>query len=332
MHSNLLKHPYGCWRCGCQLGTPRDQQTFQFISAMGLERLRRAHQLLALGKQGRVVFDIGSAATFPCDTVLQLSLSLWLFARVENDLFRSLQQLACKPSLNSALARYPTFLFAKQGSGVAPEAGDEALANELASIRKSVFRAFKKRHFPGLRLSVGLLSIMWRDIQGASLPPEYYGVLAYLDWLSYWCNAKVPGDLSHSPAGCQRKMKAWIAATRKHSVFQRACTPASERWLLRQILVCEITTLLQRQVEQGWAHEQTSEPSEDTTVLYRRLVYPICWAVFFSQDREGRLNMTFISALSWKGTDRYSHGANLHPGVKSFRRSEFLATLKSLMA
>ncbi|WP_454870251.1 TniQ family protein [Pseudomonas lini] len=325
LHANLLKHPYGCWRCGRQLGAPRDRQSLHFISPLGAERLRQAHQLLSLGKSGHVVFDIAGAADFQCDNVVQLSQSIQQFARVEADLFRDLQRLACERSLHSWLARYPTFRPANQLVSKAPEVTDEALAKELVSISKSIFRNFKKRHFPAFRLTEGLLATLWRDMQGVLLPAQYYSGMAYLDWLSYWRNAKVPSDLRHSSTGCQKRMLAWIAEKKRHNVFQRARAPSVKRWLLRHMLTCDITTLLQSQTEQGLALPQTD-------VRYRRLFHPVCWAVFFSEGSSGRSSLTFISALSWQASCGSGHGESTSAQYKPARSQDWVAVLRSLDA
>lgn len=325
LNANLLKHPYGCWRCGGQLGAPRDWQSLHFISPLGAERLRRAHQLLVLGKTGHIVFDFAGAADFQCDNVLQLSQSIQQFARVEADLFRDLQTLACDHSLYSVLARYPTFRPANQPASKVPEVTDEALAKELASISKSIFRNFKKRHCPALLLTTELLATLWRDIQGVSLPAQYYSGLAYLDWLSYWRNAKVPSELRHSSMGCQKRMLAWIAEKKRHSAFQRASAPSVERWLLRHMLACDITTLLQSQAEQGLALAQRD-------VRYRRLFHPVCWAIFFSEESSGRSSLTFIPALSWRANYGDGHGELPSAHYNPSRNRDWVAVLHSANA
>jgi len=323
MHAKLFKHPYGCWRCGRQLGAPRDRQSLHFISPLGAERLRQAHELLSLGKSGNVDFDISGAADFQCDNVLQLSESIQQFAKVEADLFRDLQTLACDASLSSVLARYPTFRPDILPVSGVPAVTDEALAKELASIAKSIFRHFKKRHFPSLRLTDGLVSMLWREIEGISLPAQYYSCVAYLDWLSYWRNAKVPSQLRYSTAGCHKKMLAWIAEKKMHSVFRRASTPSVERWLLRQLLACDITTLLQHQSEQGLLAGLTD-------VRYHRLIHPVCWVVFFSEGRSGNANLTFISALSWQEGSGGGGGESTSSHHEPSRSQDWAATLRSL--
>lgn len=297
LDAHLFKHPYGCWRCGRQLGTARSRQALHFISPWGAQRLHRAHQLLELGQARRVVFDIASAADFQCDNVLQLSLSIPQFARVEAELFRDLQALACDPALPQVLARYPSFRPTQQPKAGTSDA-EEDMAKELISITKSIFRNYRKQHLPRLRLTKALLGRLWRDVQGVSLPQEYYGALAYLDWLSYWNGAKSPGGLPCSAMGGQKKMQAWLSEKKRHSVFSQLHTLASERWLLRRLLACEITTFLRRQVEQGVA--QSPKLPEEMKRCYRRLIPPVCWAVFFSEGRSGIATMTFISALSWQ--------------------------------
>ncbi|MHC8366844.1 TniQ family protein [Pseudomonas sp. ZT5P21] len=323
MHANLFKYPYGCWRCGQHLGAPRDRQSLHFISPLGAERLRRAHELLSLGRNGIVDFDIAGAADFQCDNVLQLSESIRQFAHVEADLFRDLQTLICDASLAPVLARYPTFRPAILSVSVAPEVTDEALAKELASIAKSIFRNFKKRNFPGLRLTRGLISMLWRGAEGTSMPAQCYSIVAYLDWLSFWRNAKVPSQLRYSAAGCEKKMLAWIAEKKMHSVFQRANTPSVERWLLRQILACDITTLLQRQLQHGLLAGQMD-------ACYGRLIHPVCWAVYFSEGRSGKSNLTFISALSWQKSCGDEEGESTSGQYKSSRSRDWAAMLRSL--
>lgn len=331
LHANLLKHPYGCWHCGRQLGAPRDRQSLHFTSPLGAERLRQAHQLLKLGKAGRVVFDIAGAEDFQCDNILQLSQSIEQFARVEADLFRGLQVMACNPSLSVVLTRYPTFHPDNRSEKRAPEEADEALANELAAITKSIFRNFKKRYFPALRLTDRVLAMLWRDIQGVSLPVEYYSGMAFLDWLSYWRNAKVPSGLRYSAAGCQKRMRAWIAEKKRHGVFRRANTLSSERWLLRQMLACEITTLLQRQSEQGLALAEKGTPAQ-TDVRYHRLIHPVCWAVYFSEENRGMSSLTFISALSWQASCSGEHDGRSVVDCKLVHSHDWEAVLHSLNA
>jgi hypothetical protein len=323
LHAKLFKHPYGCWRCGRQLGVSRDRQSLHFISPLGAERLRQAHELLSLGRNGNVDFDISGAADFQCDNVLQLSESLQQFAMVETDLFRDLQTLACDASLSSVLARYPTFHPDLLPVSRVPAITDEALAKELTSIAKSIFRHFKKRYLPGLRLADGLLSMLWREIEGGSLPVQYYRGVAYLDWLCFWRNAKVPTQLRHSTAGCHKKMLAWIAEKKTHSVFRRANTPSSERWLFRQILACDITTLLQHQSEQG-------PLAGLADVRYHRLIHPVCWAVFFSEGHGGSANLTFISALSWQEGSVSGDGELTSIPHKPFRSQDWAKTFRSL--
>jgi len=332
LDANLFKYPYGCWQCGRQLGAARDQQSLRFISTMGMGRLRQAYRVFELQKGGGVTFDIFGAADFEPDNVLQLSMSIKQFAQTESDLFRELQELACDPKLNIALSWHPTFFDTKLPMALAPEESEEALANELASISKCIFRHFKKLHFPALRLSDRLLSMLWRDIQGISLPAEYYGGLAYIDWLSYWRNAKVPCDLHHSVRGCQKKMLGWIAEKKRHRVFQQASTPSSQRWLLRQILACEISTLLLRQLEQGQFFEQGVEAQTLADVSYHRLIHPVCWAVFFSDEGGGKSNLTFVSAPSWRGEGRNGGDRMTPPGFKPFVTRNFMAALRSRSA
>lgn len=330
LHPNLFKYPYGCWRCGRQLGAPRERHALHFISLLGAERLRQAHQLLGLGKTGRLVFDIAGAAEFQCDNVLQLSQSIQQFSRIETDLFRNLQALAFDRSLHSVLARYSTFRPASRSVCGMPEVTNEAVAAELGSILKSIFRNFKKRHCPTLRLTDELLAILWRDIQGVSLPAQYYNGLVYLDWLSYWRDAKVPCNLRHSATGCRKRMLAWIAENKMHSVFQRANTPAVERWLLRHLLACDITTLLRRQLEQGLAVTKEGAQPTQKDVCYRRLIHPVCWAVFFSEESSGRSSLTFISALSWHINYGGRQAAATSTDCKRSRGQDWGGMLRSL--
>nr|WP_294973336.1 hypothetical protein [uncultured Pseudomonas sp.] len=299
LDAHLFRHPYGCWRCGRQLGMTRNAQALHFISPWGMQRLRRAHQLLELGQARRVVFDIASAENFHCDNVLQLSLSLKQFASLEAELFRDLQALACDPALSHVLSGYPTFRPVPQAKTGTAEVEND-IEKELISITKSIFRNFRKRHLPRLRLTKALLGRLWRDVQGVSLPREYYGALAYLDWLSYWSGAKTPGGLPCSAMGARQKMQEWLSEKKRHSVFSQVYTLAGERWLLRRLLACEITTFLRRQMEPGAA--QSSQLAANRELCYRRLIPPVCWAVFFSEACNGIGIMTFISALSWQAS------------------------------
>lgn len=165
--------------------------------------------------------------------------------------------------------------------------------------------------------------MLWRGMEGVSLPTQSYSIVAYLDWLSFWRNAKAPSQLSYSAAGCEKKMFAWIAEKKMHSVFQRASTPSVERWLLRQILACDITTLLQRQLQHGLLAGQME-------ACYRRLIHPVCWAVYFSEGRSGKSNLTFISALSWQKSCGGEVGESTSGQYKSSRNRDWAATLRSL--
>lgn len=297
---SLFKHPYGCWRCGRQLGHGRDPQSLRFISAPGMERLRQVYRMLGVDQKKHVIFDVAGPADLHCDNVLQLSQSIQQFVQVEADLFCDLQVLVCGPSLPSALLQLPTFSPSINHEKGVGEAVGEILVNELVSISKSIFRYFRKRYLAQLPLTDRLLEMLWRDIQGVVLPVQYYDLVAYLDWLCYWRHVKLPRELLHSADGSAKKIGAWIAEKKRHSLFRQVATPAAERWLLRQMLACEIVTLLKRQMEQGKALTKIDGTPECADVPYQRLFHPVCWAVVFAEQSSGSPNMTFISAHSWK--------------------------------
>lgn len=300
LKASLFKHPYGCWRCGRQLGEGRDPQSLRFISAPGMERLRQIHRMLGVDQKKHVVFDIAGPAELQCDNVLQLSESTQYFARVEANLFRDLLVMACDPLLQSAPPHYPTFSSAMKSKEEEFEVAGEILVNDLVSISKSIFRHFKKQYFAHTPLTDRLLEMLWRDIQGVSLPVKCYSALAYLDWLCYWRYAKVPHELLGSAQGSKKKIVAWIAEKKRHNMFQRIITPTAERWLLRQILGCEIVTLLKRQMEQAKELTKGLDTPRYADVPYRRFLHPVCWAVVFAEQSTGSPKMTFISAHSWK--------------------------------
>ncbi|AEB58511.1 MULTISPECIES: TniQ family protein [Pseudomonadaceae] len=301
----LFKHPYGCWRCGRQLGCGRDPQSLRFISAHGMQRLRQFHRMLG-GENKHLVFDIVGPADLHCDNVLQLSHSVQQFTRVEADLFSNLQVMACDHSFQSALRQYPTFSRFSRANQEEVGVESEILINELVSISKSIFRNIKKNHLAEIRLTDKSLELLWRDVQGVLLPANYYTVLAYIDWLCYWRQAKVPCELLRSAHSSRVKMAAWIAEKKRHSLF-RQTSPEAERWLLRQMLGCEVVTLLKRQMEQRQLLTQGVDAPDCTDVPYRRILHPVCWAVVFSEQSGRPPSMTFISAHSWNTDRNESH-------------------------
>ncbi|WP_236715516.1 hypothetical protein [Pseudomonas sp. BMS12] len=321
----LFKHPYGCWRCGHQLGSGRDPQSLRFISAPGMSRLRQLHRML--GGEGKyLAFDIVGPTELHCDNVLQLSHSVQQFARVEVDLFADLQAMACDPSFQSAPRQYPTFFHSAKLKREEVVAESEALVSELVGISKSIFRNFKKNYLAEIRLTDKSLTMLWREIQGVALPADYYAVLAYIDWLCYWRHAKVPCELLHSALGSRVKMAAWIVEKKRHSLF-RLVSPAAERWLLRQMLGCEIVTLFKRQMEQRGALIQgVGTPESD--VPYRRVLHPVCWAVIFSEQIGTPPSMTFVSAHSWKTSCEKNHSEFTPDEVRPFHSKSWLKVFR----
>ena len=313
-NATLFKYLYGCWHCGRQLGSGRDPQSLRFISAPGMSRLRQVHRMLG-GENEHIVFDIVGPADLYCDNVLQLSHSVQQFARVEADLFRDLQAMACAPSFQSSLRQYPTFLHSDKIKQEEAGTDSEILVNELVSISKSIFRNFKKNYISKICLTSNSLEMFWRDIEGALLPANYYSVLVYIDWLCYWRQAKVPRELLHSTHGSKVKVAAWIAEKKGHGLF-RQVTPAAERWLLRQMLGCEVVTLLKRQMEQREALAKGVDTPEYADIPYRRLLHPVCWAVVLTERSVSPPSMTFISAHSWK-TGREPSPLELPPDEES---------------
>lgn len=101
-------------------------------------------------------------------------------------------------------------------------------------------------------------------------------------------------------------MAAWIAEKKRHSLF-RQTSPEAERWLLRQMLGCEVVTLLKRQMEQRQLLTQGVDAPDCTDVPYRRILHPVCWAVVFSEQSGRPPSMTFISAHSWNTDRNESH-------------------------
>ncbi len=299
LHAELFKQLYGCWHCGHKLGIERNSQSLRFISAPGMERLRSVHQMLATTKNKRISFDIVGPADLHCDNVLQLSQSAQQFAKVETALFHELQELACAPPSQSELLGFPTL----RPSFTPLEQTEESLdilVNDLMSISKSIFRNFRKRYRIKFNLTQRLLGLLWRDIEGVLLPSTCYGVLAYLDWLCYWRNTKVPCELLSSARGSKRRITSWIAEKKEHKTFRQMTTPMAQRWLLQHILACEILTLLHQQIAAGMAVVTDCPSRKVVEVPYRRFFHPVCWAVIAVEQNTGAPILTFISAQSWK--------------------------------
>jgi len=298
LNANLFKNLFGCWRCGYKFCGDRDSlQSLRYMKDIVAEagQLRQFHQILSEEQNLHVWFDIAGPEDLSCDDVLQLSLSIKAFAQVEYGLFRDLQAMALDPGLRSKLCGYPSYSLSNSFDRSVNKVVDDGLVDDLVSVSKSIFRNFRKRYFSKLPLSARLLEKLWRDIQGVLLPTQYHNFAAYLDWLCYWRGVRVPDGLLCSGQSEKKRIEAWVAAKKRHCAFKRVATPDAERWLLRQILGCEIVTLLLRQIEQG----KIFSLNGDSGAPYKRLFHPVCWAVFLTEEGGGSARMTFISAHSW---------------------------------
>lgn len=295
LNSKLFKIPYGCWRCGKQLGAERNTKVLSFLSEYGSIELENAYTLFELGKIQKVSYELSASKVLGFDNVLQLSMSMQKFAATESSLYSALQRFACAPDLNEKVEKLPGFL-ERRSFEKADQLNFDLVAEELVNVAKAVFRRFKRIHLRTLKLSKNLLSLHWRELEGLALPRHACHAAAYIDWSCRWQGVCVPQDLLRSEGKALQAMRDWLAEKTATTSLAMLSSGASKSWALKHILASEICMLLRGQIQQL----DNYEASDTGQIKYIRQIQPVCWALFFTRVSEKHQKINFLSASTFQ--------------------------------
>lgn len=291
LSAQLFKAPYGCWRCGQQLGVARPKDALHFINAIGMARLRESYRAFELRRGQHLNFAIGGSEELYCDNVLKFSTSLREFSEMESVLFRRIQGLAANLSSKAICAEYSWFRWRVSHAASECSRAAPLTAQELRGTAKAIFRHFRKTLLGGFKLPMQALLPLWRSLECGEVPEDSYSATAWLDWFCFWSGVSTPSQLLDKNRAVN--ISKWLAEVRRHSVFLKCRDTCVQNWLTQRLFAHEVFTLLARQLAKVPQISAGGNKEGFARVVYERSISSVCWAVYF-QSHINHVRIVFI--------------------------------------